>query len=163
MLYSFLIFLKYLIRWIARNAGLPKVCHSDEALWEHPFRRSFVGTPVPTKLRGNTYSDEAFWEQLFIHSDAGQWEHTFLRRFMGRPFATKILENVCAYFLQQHKMAPTFVGMLVFSCLILHSNLTLNNGLFRLTKKRLSLYSFQLKIFGNIVLYKITLQCLIMP
>ena len=38
------------------GAGLPKVCHSDEASWEHRFRQSFVGTPILMKYSGNSCS-----------------------------------------------------------------------------------------------------------
>ena len=65
---------------MVQEAGLPKVCHSDEGSWEHPFRRRFVGTPVPTKVRGNTCSDEGSWEYLFSSKKEGDTKvglHTY--------------------------------------------------------------------------------------
>ena len=72
------IYRKTQVTWQSQVAGLPKVCHSDEGSWEHLFWRNFVGTPVPSKVRGNTCSDE------------GSWEYLFRLWFLGIPVPSKI-------------------------------------------------------------------------
>ena len=77
----------------------------EVVLWGQDYRKY----AVPTKLCGNTCSEEHSCEHLFRQRSMGT---AILMKVheKGTHFPTKVLGNVGDYCLQQHKMAPKWLS-----------------------------------------------------